>query len=169
MNKKAIIQLTRVDNRLVHGQVGVTWVNSINADTIVVVDDDVVLNPMRQKLMEGVAHTSNVRIRFYSVDDFANVYHKVESSQRLFLVVENPVTLMRLVKKGIFFDRVNFGNMHYQRGKVAFSRKMYVSEEEIDAINYLLEQGVYLYYQDVPGTMQEKIGKLDYESMKKRR
>ena len=37
---RAKIELIRVDNRLVHGQVGVTWVNALNIDTIVVVDDE---------------------------------------------------------------------------------------------------------------------------------
>ncbi|MEG0290989.1 MAG: PTS sugar transporter subunit IIB, partial [Erysipelotrichaceae bacterium] len=42
--EQAKIVLTRVDNRLVHGQVGSTWTNSIGVDTIVVVDDDVAIN-----------------------------------------------------------------------------------------------------------------------------
>ena len=32
------IQLIRVDNRLVHGQVGMTWSSALNIDAIVVVD-----------------------------------------------------------------------------------------------------------------------------------
>ncbi len=33
------ILLTRIDNRLVHGQVGVTWTQTLNANLIVVADD----------------------------------------------------------------------------------------------------------------------------------
>ena len=33
------ILLTRIDNRLVHGQVGVTWTSTIGANLLVVVDD----------------------------------------------------------------------------------------------------------------------------------
>jgi len=36
---RAKIELTRIDNRLVHGQVGMTWGSTLNIDTIVVVDD----------------------------------------------------------------------------------------------------------------------------------
>jgi len=35
------ILLTRIDNRLVHGQVGVTWTSTIGANLLIVVDDDV--------------------------------------------------------------------------------------------------------------------------------
>lgn len=37
---KAEIKLIRVDNRLVHGQVGMSWTNSLDVDTIVVIDDE---------------------------------------------------------------------------------------------------------------------------------
>ena len=42
------IQLIRVDNRLVHGQVGMTWSSALNIDTIVVVDEEVVYNVFSQ-------------------------------------------------------------------------------------------------------------------------
>lgn len=61
---RAKIELIRVDNRLVHGQVGVTWVNALNIDTIVVVDDETAINVFSQKMMKTIAKASNVDIRF---------------------------------------------------------------------------------------------------------
>ena len=52
---QAKIELIRVDNRLVHGQVGVSWSVSLNIDTIVVVDDETAQNPLSQKLMQTIA------------------------------------------------------------------------------------------------------------------
>lgn len=57
---RAKIELIRVDNRLVHGQVGVTWVNALNIDTIVVVDDETAINVFSQKMMKTIAKASNV-------------------------------------------------------------------------------------------------------------
>lgn len=34
------IVLTRIDNRLIHGQVGVTWTMSVGANLILVADDE---------------------------------------------------------------------------------------------------------------------------------
>ena len=45
------ILLTRIDNRLVHGQVGVTWTSTIGANLLVVVDDVVANDDIQQKLM----------------------------------------------------------------------------------------------------------------------
>ena len=44
---------------------------------------------------------------------------------------------------------------------------MYVSEVDVDEINELIDQGFNLYYQDVPGTLDEVIDKIDFERLKK--
>lgn len=163
------ILLTRIDNRLVHGQVGVTWVNTLCADVIVVVDQEVVHDKIRQRLMESVARAASVEIRFYSEVGFAERYHELQNNQRLFLVVNSPATVRTLVDLGVHIQRLNIGNMHYERGRVAISKKAYVSEQDIVDMNYLQEHGVELFYQDVPGTAIEKIEHLDYQLLKRRR
>ena len=85
---KAEIKLIRVDNRLVHGQVGMSWTNSLDVDTIVVIDDDGVNDIFSQKLMMSIAKAANVQLRFYSIGDFMNVIFKNESNQKLFIVVK---------------------------------------------------------------------------------
>ena len=35
------ILLTRIDNRLIHGQVGMTWTNTLGANLVIVANDDV--------------------------------------------------------------------------------------------------------------------------------
>ena len=47
------------------------------------------------------------------------------------------------------------------------TRKMYVSEVDVDEINELIDKGFNLYYQDVPGTLDEVIDKIDFERLKK--
>lgn len=166
---QAKIQLTRIDNRLVHGQVGLTWTSSLDVDTIVVIDDVSATSGIAQKLMQSVAMSANVAIRFYSVVDFIQVFIDNESSQKLFLVVQSPHEAKLLVEAGISLKKVNVGNLHYERGRVPFNRKVYVSKQDIEDMNFMIDHGVELFYQDVPGTTIEKIGKLDYETMMKRR
>ena len=64
---KARIELTRIDNRLVHGQVGLTWGSTLNIDTIVVVDNLTAASSFAQKLMQSVASAASRQIRFYTV------------------------------------------------------------------------------------------------------
>lgn len=155
--KYAKIVLTRVDNRLVHGQVGVTWTNSLNADTIVVVDDEVLFDRIRQRVMESVAKVANVTIRFYSVKDFIEVYFSAESNQKLFIVVKEVRIVKDLLAAKIPITQVNIGNLHYEKGKIPMNRKVYVNEQDMEALQYLVAHQAHVYYQDVPGSTIEKI------------
>lgn len=78
---RAKIELIRVDNRLVHGQVGVTWVNALNIDTIVVVDDETAVNVFSQKMMKTIAKASNVDIRFIRLRTSCRSYNIMRATR----------------------------------------------------------------------------------------
>lgn len=58
------ILLTRIDNRLVHGQVGVTWVNHLGANLMVVANDEVAEDEVQQDLMDMVV-PGTIGVRFF--------------------------------------------------------------------------------------------------------
>lgn len=161
----AKIILTRIDARLVHGQVGSTWATALNVDTIVVIDDEALYNPFACKLMETIAIAASKKIRFYTVDKFVHTYFKTNSQQKLFLVVGSPTTAKRLVDLNIPITSINVGNMHYQKGKLPFNRKVYLDDNDIEAFNEMLDKDIEIYYQDVPGTLIEKFTHIDKEKL----
>lgn len=59
------ILLTRIDNRLIHGQVGVTWTKTLGANLLLVANDAVANDPMQQKLMAVTAKSSGDGARFF--------------------------------------------------------------------------------------------------------
>ena len=61
------ILLTRIDNRLIHGQVGVTWTMTLGANLILVADDEVAENELMQQLMAATAKSSGASVRFFTI------------------------------------------------------------------------------------------------------
>lgn len=143
--------LTRIDNRLVHGQVGVTWTKTIGATTIVVCDDESASNVLQQKLMEIVAYSSGAQIRFFSVQTTIEKLKEASADQKLYLIVRNISTVRKLVENGVPIKDLNIGNLHFERGKKQLSSKVYLSDQDIADLSYLLDQQVYIFVQDVPG------------------
>ena len=47
------IVLCRIDERLIHGQVGVQWVGFAGANLVLVANDEVADDPVQQNLMEN--------------------------------------------------------------------------------------------------------------------
>ncbi len=157
MEIRGKIILVRVDNRLVHGQVGGPWSASIGANVLIVVDDLVLLNPLQQRLMEFVAQSGNMPIRFFSVDGFVKSIQESQDHVRMFVVISDVLTAAQLVRKGVPIKEVNLGNMHYKKGKVALSKKVYVNQEDIEALQYLMDCNVTCFIQDVPGSHREDV------------
>lgn len=58
-----MIKITRVDERLVHGQVAFAWTNSLGADCILVVNDEAAADKLRATTLKLAApRTMNTNI-----------------------------------------------------------------------------------------------------------
>lgn len=151
------ILLTRIDNRLIHGQVGVTWTRTLGANLILVADDEVAENEVMQQLMQATAESSGAGVRFFSVQKTIDVIHKAAARQKIFIVCKTPETVRRLIEGNVPIKEVNVGNMHFAPGKKKLSKKVYVDEKDMDDLQAIQNAGVEVYIQDVPGDLKERI------------
>jgi len=151
------ILLTRIDNRLVHGQVGVTWTSSLAANLLVVADDAVAADGLQQQLMSMTAESSGVGIRFFTVEHAIKVIGKAAPSQKIFLICRTPAVVRQLIDGGVPIKDVNVGNMHFAPGKKPIAKKVYVDEDELADLKYIQAKGVNVFIQDVPGDLKNYI------------
>ncbi|EMW2427884.1 PTS galactosamine transporter subunit IIB [Escherichia coli] len=151
------ILLTRIDNRLVHGQVGVTWTSTIGANLLVVVDDVVANDDIQQKLMGITAETYGFGIHFFTIEKTINVIGKAAPHQKIFLICRTPQTVRKLVEGGIDLKDINVGNMHFSEGKKQISSKVYVDDQDLADLRFIKQRGVNVFIQDVPGDQKEQI------------
>ncbi|ENL5020411.1 TPA: PTS sugar transporter subunit IIB [Escherichia coli] len=114
------IVLSRIDERLIHGQVGVQWVGFAGANLVLVANDEVAEDPVQQNLMEMVL-AEGIAVRFWT-----------------------------LVKGGVPVNRINVGNMHYANGKQQIAKTVSVDAGDIAAFNDLKAAGVECFVQGVP-------------------
>ena len=151
------IVLTRIDNRLVHGQVGVTWTMTLGANLILVADDEVAGNELMQQLMAATAKTSGAGIRFFTLQKTIDIIHKAADRQKIFIVCKTPAEVRRLIEGGVPIKEVNVGNMHFSQGKRQISKKVYVDDADLEDLRAIRDAGVELYIQDVPGDVKEQV------------
>ena len=151
------ILLTRIDNRLVHGQVGVTWTQTIGANLIIVADDQVVQDSLQQSLMSVTAKSSNVGIRFFTLQHLADVIDMAAPEQKIFVVVRTPADARKIIELGVHLKEVNVGNMHFAQGKLAITKKVYVDDKDMEDLKFIASSGSDVYCQDVPGDVKEFI------------
>lgn len=155
----ANILLTRIDNRLLHGQVSTQWSSSIGANLILIANDEVSENKMRQGLMD-MAAPSGVETRYFSLEKTINIIHKAADRQKIFIICENPQDVLTLVEGGVPIDKVNIGNMHMSDGKRQVATSVAVDDHDIETFRKLQEKGVELEIRRVPSIAAENIEKL---------
>ncbi|WP_096818417.1 PTS galactosamine transporter subunit IIB [Lactococcus fujiensis] len=154
------ILLTRVDNRLIHGQVGVTWTKTLGANLIVVADDETSSNEMMQSLMQVTAKSSGAETRFFTLEKTIKIIDKAAPRQKIFIVVKTPHSARVLVEGGVPIKELNIGNMHFSDGKRALNKKVYVDDQDVEDFKILIENGVNVYIQDLPGDVKEQVSHL---------
>ncbi|OED43962.1 PTS N-acetylgalactosamine transporter subunit IIB [Endozoicomonas sp. (ex Bugula neritina AB1)] len=143
------IVLVRIDNRLIHGQVAVTWSHHAGGNLILVANDDVSQDSVRQNLMDMAAPTE-MATRYFSIQKTIDVIHKASPAQKIVLIVETPQDVLKLVKGGVPFKQVNVGNMHFHEGKQQVHKTVSVDQSDVDAFRQLSELGVECSIQRVP-------------------
>ena len=153
------ILLTRIDNRLIHGQVATQWTSFIGANLLLVANDKVAGDTMRQGLMD-MAAPSGAQTRYFTIEKTINIIGKAADRQLIFIICEIPQVVLRLVEGGVPIKKVNIGNMHMAEGKRQVAGVIAVDDADVAAFKKLQELGVELEIQKVPTEGKEDISKL---------
>lgn len=153
------ILLTRIDNRLVHGQVATQWCSVIGANLILVANDEVADDKLRQGLMD-MAAPSYASMRYWTLEKTISTIHKANDKQMIFIVCENPEDVLTLVEGGVPIKKVNIGNMHMAEGKRQVAGSVAVDDADVAAFKKLKDLGVELEIRRVPSEGTEHIEKL---------
>ena len=153
------IVLTRIDNRLIHGQVATQWCGAIGANLILVANDKVAGDTFRQGLMD-MAAPSYAQTRYWTLQKTIDTIHKAADRQMIFIVCETPEDVLTLVEGGVPIKKVNIGNMHMAEGKRQVAGFVAVNDEDVDAFKKLKDLGVTLEVRRVPTEHAEDIEKL---------
>ena len=149
------ILLTRIDNRLIHGQVVCNWAGTVGANLIVVVDDETANSDTEKSIMQLAASSLGFDSRFFTVQHTIDVIDKASDSQKILLVCKTPEVLRKLIEGGVEINKVNIGNMHFSEGKEKISDKVYADKKDLDDLNFIKSRVDEIYIQDTPDFKKE--------------
>jgi len=138
--------LTRMDERLVHGQIVVAWRAALGYDAIGVADDFAAAEAFERELLEAADPEGPVEVR--PVAEAAGWYR--ETGGRRLVVVRDPAALRNLVRTGAPIREAVLGNLHHREGARRFTDYLYLTREDIGALVETAAAGVRLTAQDVP-------------------
>jgi mannose/fructose/N-acetylgalactosamine-specific phosphotransferase system component IIB len=136
------IVLTRIDNRLIHGQVVTSWVQEKKVEHIMVVNDTVAKNPMEKSVLKMAKPRQVKSVDVLTVAEAAKKLKADTSKGRLMIVTRVPQDVKGLIEAGVEFTEIWVGNMHGAPGKKQLDQCVFADEEEIEALKFIASKGV---------------------------
>ena len=135
------VVLTRIDDRLIHGQVMTSWLNFTSANKIMVIDDQTAADPFMKTVLKN-AVPGNVGLGVFTVQKaVARLKKGFKPDDKVIILVKYPKTVLMLIKRGIQFGHLNIGGMGAGSGREKFYKTISASEEEREILKKIVDSG----------------------------
>ena len=146
-----MIALVRVDNRLVHGQVLVTWAPHVKARRIVIADDEAARSPLARAAMT-LALPPGLEAE---IEPLGRVDWKALAAAPapVLVLVRDVADLERAREAGLtpgLVPLLNLGNVHYSPGRRQITPSVFLSGDELEALRRLAGAGFSVEARAVP-------------------
>ena len=153
------IVFSRIDERLLHGQVVTAWVANSGCNEIYVVDDATAKNTMIRNLYRKLA-PAGTKCDVLSVQEALELLSGEPGGERIMLLVKVPQALEALSDGGIILDKINLGGMGLNKNRQPFIDNVSASPEEIRSMKRMLERGIGITYQVSPNAPQRDVSRI---------
>lgn len=142
--------LTRIDNRLIHGQVLEAWVPFVKADCILVANDEIADNSLKKMMMQASV-SSRLRVEIGRVEEIAALLNSGELDKcRVLLLFGTTSDAVRAYRSGLNYMRLNLGNLHADKGKARLSCTLFLNAADLDDLAMLDQAGVEITARCIP-------------------
>ncbi len=137
----------RVDNRLVHGQVIEGWLPYVAARHLVVANDAMAQDDLRQQITL-LAVPQNVETHFVMLEALPATLQTCGDD--VLVLFEDCKDARQASDAGIPMKSLNIGNLHYGPGKKQLLPHVAVSEQDSEDLRTLLGRCIQLDFRCVP-------------------
>ncbi|WMC19648.1 MAG: PTS mannose transporter subunit IIAB [Enterobacteriaceae bacterium PC38] len=156
-NKHMNIKLTRIDDRLIHGQIVTRWVKEIYVNRIIVINDEINNDNIRKTLLTQIS-PPGITSHVISINKFIRVWNNPKYfNDNVMLLFTNPNDILKVIKKGIKIKTINIGGMSYKKGKKQITNAISINEIDIKAFKELNNLCIELEIRKVPSDRKVNI------------
>ncbi len=158
-----MIQLVRIDDRLLHGQVAYSWKSALSYEAIVIANDSASNDEIRKAALK-MAVPPGVKLAIRSITAAAELVNNPKLEKvKVLVICANPkdvYDLLSLIKEK---PKINLGGIQSADDKKMFSRAVYLNSEDIE---YLDKIEILGYEIEVRQTPSENIQ--NYKSLRQK-
>lgn len=165
-NGRMKVNLLRIDDRLIHGQVATSWAKAVKCEAIFAISDEVANDELRKELLLQIA-PPHLKAYVIPVEKAIKVYNNPKyASRNILMLVTKPEDAVRLIEGGLRIDTINVGGMTHKEGNKQLSDAVTVNPSNVEAFKKLLDMGVKLSLQKVAANKPVELTREKLDSIK---
>ncbi len=143
-----MIVASRIDSRLIHGQVIEAWLPHLRVARVVVADDRTAADSMAQAAM-ALAVPEAVEVVHSPIAQL-DLAHLRSDSVRTLLLFRDVSSALAARERGLPDGRLVLGNVHSGPGREQLSRSVFLTNDEQRQLSQLTTSGMEVVLQAVP-------------------
>ena len=124
------IVMARIDDRLLHGQVVISWIPFLKVSKVIVIDDDSANDEFMKELIVTSA-PNGVAAHVLTLEASINYFNKDSDNERVLILTKNIDNIRELLANNIQLNIVNLGNLGHNKDRKRYLNFIHLSDEEI--------------------------------------
>lgn len=153
-----MIKLTRIDDRLIHGQVAFAWTTALGIDTILIANDKVAKDEF-MKMTLGLAKPRDIKLLIKPMGE-AVEYLKAEANRKILVLIDSVKDAHALANQIEEIRSINFGGIRSREGSRLVTNAIALTPSDVELIKELLAKGLELEVRQLPSERKTLLGNL---------
>jgi PTS system mannose-specific IIB component len=141
---------TRIDDRLIHGQVTVGWRQHLRYRAICVVDDISAADPALGDVLR-LAAPPGIDVTIYTQKEATSALAASPPVGKTLLLLKSPQAALALVEGGLSIPQLTVGNLAARPGSRRVLKSISLTAEHAAALDALAARGITITFQPTPG------------------
>lgn len=147
------INLVRIDDRLIHGQVMTKWSKGMGTNAIYVVDDVTAADEFMKDIYISTNSSADLKIQVYSVDEVIEEWKKDEfGNDKVILLFKTVKNAKKAIDNGVPVEALNIGGIAKKANATFVINTVGLTKDDAVLLGEIKEKGIEVYFQIVPDT-----------------
>lgn len=137
----------RIDDRLLHGQVVVSWIPYLRAKEVVIADDEYANDEFMSELIKS-SGPEGVIVHVKTIDETA-AYLSDDNQNKILVLLRSIEGIKKLIKK-TKISSINIGGVGAARGRKRYYNSIHLSDDELNSLKDIANDNIYVEIRILP-------------------
>lgn len=122
----------RIDDRLLHGQVVVSWIPYLKANEVIIADDEYANDEFMCELIKSSA-PEGIKIHVKTIDETAEFLHEENKGRNILILLRSIEGIKNLSEK-TKVSNINIGGVGALSGRKRYYNSIHLSDDELNIL-----------------------------------